>query len=95
MIEELRDVTTPAEANQLSAIYEKRYVAGDEEAIFEYVRRDIFAFRETWVVLAIEMHGINATPYERAWLEQLMGAYTGKVRRARGKSNSVADQTEA
>lgn len=59
----------------MSKVFRQRYHDGDEEAIFEYARRDIYAFREAWVIDEIESH--QGQKDGAKWLRKLMSAYAG------------------
>jgi hypothetical protein len=61
---------------RLSAKHRDAYKAGDTQAIFTYVKRDVWAFRAPWVVQQIEAWRHEATPESRKKLHRLMRMYT-------------------
>ena len=61
---------------RLSAKYYDAHKAGDTEAIFTYVKADVWAFREGWLVQQIEDWRHEATAESRKKLRRLMSMYT-------------------
>jgi hypothetical protein len=62
----------------LSAQFQGAYAAGDLQAIFVYVRADVWAFRSPWVVQQIEQWRQENTDASRALLHKLMTSYAGE-----------------
>ena len=60
---------------ELSADCHRLYVAGNIEVIFEYVKIDVSAFDEPWVVAAIKRWRLENTTESRAKYDRLMKAY--------------------
>jgi hypothetical protein len=61
---------------KLSAKYGKAHQDGDPEAIFTYVKADVWAFRAPWVVQQIEDWRHENTAESRKKLHRLMRMYT-------------------
>jgi hypothetical protein len=70
------DDTASIAHKKLSAKYHKAHQAGDTEAIFTYVKADVWAFRARWVVQQIEDWRHEATAESRKKLQRLMRMYT-------------------
>jgi hypothetical protein len=60
----------------LSSKYQKAHQAGDAQAIFQYVKVDVWAFRARWVVQQIEDWRREDTDESRKKLHRLMRMYT-------------------
>jgi hypothetical protein len=60
---------------KLSARYCKAHQAGDPEAIFAYVKADVWAFRPLWVDQQIEAWRREASPESRKKFNRLMRMY--------------------
>lgn len=60
----------------LSAEYQRDHDAGDLQAIFEYAKADVGAFRAPWVVTQIEAWRLENTAASRKKLQKLFRAYT-------------------
>lgn len=56
--------------------YRRAYEAGEEQAIYDYVKDNVWAFRASWVVTQIEAWRHDNTPDSRKKLHKLMRAYT-------------------
>lgn len=70
------DDTETIAHRRLSAKYQKVHEASDTEAIFTYVKRDVWAFRARWVVQQIENWRREDTDESRKKLHRLIRMYT-------------------
>ena len=60
----------------LSEYYQREYEAGDDDAIFEYVKEDVWAFRAPWVTEQLEKWRLEGTTISRKKCRDLMMSYT-------------------
>jgi hypothetical protein len=65
----------------LSQVYEARHAAGDEDAIFEYMRRDVNAFQSPWVQTQVLAWRLENSGPSIALLKELMAAFTDNASR--------------
>lgn len=70
------DMSSTSAHQYLSAMYQRDYAAGTVQAIFEYAKADVWAFRAPWVVSQIEAWRSENTPESRKKIHKLTRAYT-------------------
>lgn len=78
------DLWEPFKHRMLSDRARNLHRLGNQEAIFEYVREDIRAFRADWVQRQIEQWRKENTPRSRKNLRRLMHAYSTEGESGRG-----------
>jgi hypothetical protein len=75
IVDGVNDIATLSH-KRLSARYGKAHQDGDPEAIFTYIKADVWAFREWWVVQQIEDWRHENTAESRKKLHRLIRMYT-------------------
>jgi len=68
--------------------FRKKFEAGDEEAIFEFVKESVFCFQYPWVTDQIEKWSIEGGQENREKLKRLFKCYIGD---SRGRTSNLKE----